>query len=109
MPSPPLTGPSDARGRRSSAFVREDSGCPAHTSCQSRLTLQGVDAIGRAAVRALGTVRPEQLLDVLQRGDRVVEARLGEDGHQGFSLTENLSGPGGLVDDINASIIYRGE
>src|SRR5512135_2374535 len=26
MPSPPSTRPSDARGRRSSAFVREDSG-----------------------------------------------------------------------------------
>jgi hypothetical protein len=26
MPSPPSTGPSDARERQSSAFIREDSG-----------------------------------------------------------------------------------
>jgi hypothetical protein len=36
MPSPRSTRLSDVRGRRSSAFVREDSGCTAHTSRQSR-------------------------------------------------------------------------
>src|SRR5688500_11545045 len=42
MPSPPSTRPNDARGRRSSAFIREDTGSEAEeAAAELRIGYQG--------------------------------------------------------------------
>src|SRR5690242_11028622 len=53
MPSPPSTRPSDARGRRSSAFVREDSGDQAGHRPSRRADLgEGGEGLHQAAAQA---------------------------------------------------------
>src|SRR5256885_13264553 len=100
MPSPRSTRPSDAPGRRSSAFVHEDSETDSTQpieSCGPGRSSVFVTVVG--VVRALANVFRHQVLEGLQ----LLEEALGRDRLLGLALAEEPgrrvhgSAPGSLI------------
>src|SRR6266481_5539648 len=91
MPSPPSTRPSDARGRRSSAFVRErhapidapsrpalsrSAGCVKTTTLEALVARSGLAAIAFVTKRAEASFTEKALAEHVARHPEDVGARL---------------------------------